>query len=853
MVKKKKQQSSVSNFFQKASSDSGSSKKKKPKYRLHTTRVKKAYDGGFREGHLVELLDDPTASYRIKWHDDDTTDENADDVWTEPQVEEGVELQKALSDGLCMAKHFDESLYEGKVVTAWRQEDSKLYFRVKYEDDDEEDMDSNELKEAQKLWKQTSKKKKKRKVPNATTERKTQTKKPKSSNVAPPESTSDIKNGRRSRTKVRYVQDDSDIEEDDEPIPKKRAKKTSKKPQTLHDDSDFDDFGGSDSSDDELDADMLEASEEEDSEEEELQPKSRSKSKKAAPAPKRTTKKSLKTFSSQQVQKEFQTKLEKDLKAEKPKNNPQKLPAQPYVDPVGVDPTNGIVEGIVGAQVRKIGDLLLSAIKQKPSDTSKDLAFPIQLQTACSGTDAPSIALGLVKESLDKLLPTHSHGFDYSHEMSCEIEPFKQAYIGRNFPGVPLFPDITKLTSGPKVLDVYGREQSIPDGNFFVAGTSCKDFSMLKTRDRLDIEDKGTSGETFLAAVEFLDQKQPPVAIFENVDGAPWEKMQEYIRGRLKLEKRNDTKAIKDSKGKADADNLLIFSVNENGRYVAEEIPRQVGIRAGAVVEGFVSEGCNAKDVTLIEAPPEWEGKRKITLGQMAKKHGIDLNADTLVLEKKVRYCTHLCKVDTKNYGLPQTRNRKYLFIWRSDDPDDDLGDYFQEILDHLKTPLLHSMDAFLLPDTHDRIRCFREALRSGPGLLVHRERAKELDFWNFEESRIKDVTCHLAFRSANGIDERSRYLTGWDTRGRKLLAPTCWPELFDCWNMRRLDMIDCFGAAAGKFSGMCCKNFVVGNAFPISQKISLFFAVRDSISRDPLHHSFTWDISQVRCCLCLV
>ena len=126
-----------------------------------------------------------------------------------------------------------------------------------------------------------------------------------------------------------------------------------------------------------------------------------------------------------------------------------------------------------------------------------------------------------------------------------------QAYIGRNFPGVPLFPDITKLTASEKVLDVYGRPQSIPDGNLFVAGTSCKDFSMLKTTYRLDIEDKGTSGETFLAAVEFLEQKQPSVAIFENVDGAPWPKMQEYITGRVDLSSRNDTKAIKDASKKA--------------------------------------------------------------------------------------------------------------------------------------------------------------------------------------------------------------------------------------------------------------------------------------------------------------
>jgi hypothetical protein len=230
------------------------------------------------------------------------------------------------------------------------------------------------------------------------------------------------------------------------------------------------------------------------------------------------------------------------------KSNPQAVPDQPYVDPVGIDPTHGIVEGIVNAQVRKVAGLLNMVATESISDSAGELCFPIRLQTACSGTDAPSIALGLVKESLDRIM-TDSHAFAYSHEMSCEIEPFKQAYIGRNFPGVPLFPDITKLTASEEVLDVYGRPQKLPDGNLFVAGTSCKDFSMLKTRYRLDIEDKGTSGETFLAAVEFLQVKQPTVAIFENVMNAPWSKMQEYITGRLELCNRNSTKGITNGKG----------------------------------------------------------------------------------------------------------------------------------------------------------------------------------------------------------------------------------------------------------------------------------------------------------------
>lgn len=46
----------------------------------------------------------------------------------------------------------------------------------------------------------------------------------------------------------------------------------------------------------------------------------------------------------------------------------------------------------------------------------------------------------------------------------------------------------------------------------------------------VDIEDKGTSGETFLAAVEYLEQEQPKVAIFENVQNAPWGKVRVWTR-----------------------------------------------------------------------------------------------------------------------------------------------------------------------------------------------------------------------------------------------------------------------------------------------------------------------------------
>ena len=79
--------------------------------------------------------------------------------------------------------------------------------------------------------------------------------------------------------------------------------------------------------------------------------------------------------------------------------------------------------------------------------------------------------------------------------MSCENEPFKQAYIARNFPGVALFNDIVELASQataavgkkapPTATTSFGGERAIPQApkghlSVLIAGTSCKDFSARK-------------------------------------------------------------------------------------------------------------------------------------------------------------------------------------------------------------------------------------------------------------------------------------------------------------------------------------------------------------------------------------
>eukprot|EP00934_Nitzschia_sp_Nitz4_P001526 Nitzschia sp. Nitz4//scaffold16_size188269//113894//121049//NITZ4_001800-RA/size188269-processed-gene-0.61-mRNA-1//1//CDS//3329538544//1526//frame0 len=832
-------------------------------YAINTAVLKKLASGKYIPGKVVEV-DISDQTYQIK------LEEGPDEKWTTTELQWGVFLESKI--GTHVAKHFladdtDSStrqLFYGQVVDVIPLERGELtpkmkcYFRVHYEDGDSEDFDMSELTLGSQLYRREktrkraaadetpsdsmasppppTKKTKKQKGQSKETKSSVARKNPKAVRSSPrkkqeptsyedassnsdapvePPSSSRTSRGRQGRRIVTYDEGDSMSESEEAPVTRKPSSRTAKPSKPLVISASDSEFDSPVAEDDDTSLDDMSV------EMEEPKPKrATSKSqtaKKETPKPKISRKKSSGTESSENLQAELKAKLKKEKNVYNPLNNPQKLLKDgSYVDPVGIDPTHGIVEGIISRQINKVGGLLQLAVKEDPANRDiGELEFPLRLSTACSGTDAPSIAMSLWKESLDKIMSPAEHGFSYQHDMSCEIEPFKQAYISRNFPGVLLFPDITKLTESPEVLDVYGRPQKLPEAHLFVAGTSCKDFSMLKTRDRQDIEDKGTSGETFLAAVEFLDVQQPPTAIFENVDGAPWGKMQEYIRGRINLADRNVTKAIKDASKKADADNELLFSVNEDGHYVAEAIPRQVGIRAGSVVEGVVRAGNDASDVEPLCAGSK--AKSEVTLKQLAYRHKIDLDADILVFRKKANYCTHLCKVDTKEYGLPQTRNRKYLYIWKSDDPDDDLGEYFQEILDHLKTPLLHSMDAFLLPDTHDRIRCFREALRSGPGLLVKRERAQETDFWDWELSHVQDLPRHMAFREKNGIDERARWLTGWSTRGNKEVAPGLWPELLDCWNHRRLDMVDCFAAAA----------------------------VRDAVSRDPMHHLFTWDLSQ--------
>jgi hypothetical protein len=66
----------------------------------------------------------------------------------------------------------------------------------------------------------------------------------------------------------------------------------------------------------------------------------------------------------------------------------------------------------------------------------------LRVATMCSGTESPLLALRMITRSLFK---ETGKKLEVEHIFSCEIEPFKQAYIERNFAPPILFRDVIEL------------------------------------------------------------------------------------------------------------------------------------------------------------------------------------------------------------------------------------------------------------------------------------------------------------------------------------------------------------------------------------------------------------------------
>lgn len=151
----------------------------------------------------------------------------------------------------------------------------------------------------------------------------------------------------------------------------------------------------------------------------------------------------------------------------------------------------------------------------------------LRVATMCSGTESPLLAMGLINDALKTLL--NNEAFSMVHLFSAEIEPFKQAYIERNFAVPVIFRDITELTKAKdkshRATTAYGSQVDIPDKlDLLIAGTACVDFSGLNAHKK-DLSDKGESGDTFRAVLAYAKLWRPRILILENVFNAPWDEM----------------------------------------------------------------------------------------------------------------------------------------------------------------------------------------------------------------------------------------------------------------------------------------------------------------------------------------
>ncbi|CAI7622919.1 unnamed protein product [Penicillium glandicola] len=144
---------------------------------------------------------------------------------------------------------------------------------------------------------------------------------------------------------------------------------------------------------------------------------------------------------------------------------------------------------------------------------------PLRVATMCSGTEAPLLALELIQTGL-----AEAQQLRISHAFSCEIVPFKQSYIERNFRPPILFRDITEL-GGDVARTAYGSSEVIPgDLDILVAGTACVDFSPLNNRKKT-LQQGGESGATFDGLLRYAERYRPRMVIQENVRNAPWDQM----------------------------------------------------------------------------------------------------------------------------------------------------------------------------------------------------------------------------------------------------------------------------------------------------------------------------------------
>lgn len=148
-------------------------------------------------------------------------------------------------------------------------------------------------------------------------------------------------------------------------------------------------------------------------------------------------------------------------------------------------------------------------------------------------------------------------------------------------------------------------------------------------------------------------------------------------------------------------------------------------------------------------------------------------------------YSATFLRLDTKDYYIPHTRQRGYLFAVKRQEKKiglDDRPNKWKELVVALKRPASASLDDFMLPNDDPRVLRGRARLTaessSGDG-----DRAGRTDWTKCE-------TRHQASRSLEELGDK-RPLTEWSDSGNTTMPSFCWNEWCNAQVHRIHDLMD--------------------------------------------------------------
>jgi hypothetical protein len=114
-------------------------------------------------------------------------------------------------------------------------------------------------------------------------------------------------------------------------------------------------------------------------------------------------------------------------------------------DGIGLNRNKTHADDMKLAPLSTMPEIFRDIVRRNPELRNVAEAFKgrkLRVATMCSGTESPLLALQLICEAMKDILEAD---LEIDHVFSCEIEPFKQAYIERNFRPPILFRDVTEL------------------------------------------------------------------------------------------------------------------------------------------------------------------------------------------------------------------------------------------------------------------------------------------------------------------------------------------------------------------------------------------------------------------------